>query len=91
MARKPIARITPSGARRVFAMLAGEVAKAGNNVAASIPGEVSSGVIHETNEDGRPVALVAITEVNGLAIQAKRGTLTRAAASQGLDVTRYPR
>ncbi|MCK7676369.1 hypothetical protein [Corynebacterium pygosceleis] len=41
------------------------------------------------NQSGRPVCLVAITDVKGMASQAKHGTLTRAASAVGLDIHRY--
>ena len=46
-------------------------------------------VTMKTDKHGRPVALVTLAHAKGLAMQAKEGTLTRAAASQGLDVHRY--
>lgn len=42
-----------------------------------------------TNEEGRAVAMVTIVHPKGLAMQAKHGALTRAAAKQGLEVKRY--
>ena len=41
-------------------------------------------------ENGRPFAMVTIAEPKGVAMQAKHGTLTKAAAAAGLDITRYP-
>lgn len=41
-------------------------------------------------ENGRPFAMVTIAEPKGVATQAKHGTLTKAAAAAGLDITRYP-
>ena len=41
------------------------------------------------NREGRAVAVVAIIHPKGLAMQAKHGALTRAAARQGLEVKRY--
>ncbi|MCX7491472.1 hypothetical protein OS127_02870 [Corynebacterium sp. P6129] len=41
------------------------------------------------NRGGRPVCLVTITHPKGMAMQAKHGTLTRAAVEVGLDIHRY--
>lgn len=58
-------------------------------VADSITG-VEVTVTARDDEEGRPVRLVTLAEAKGIAMQAKHGTLTRAAALQGLDVVRYP-
>ena len=60
-----------------------------NEVAASITG-VETTVTMREDRNGRPVALGTLAEAKGIAMQAKHGTLTRAAAAKGLDVTRYP-
>lgn len=60
-----------------------------NEVARSITG-VETTVTMRKDRNGRPVALVTLAEAKGIAMQAKHGTLTRAAAAKGLDVTRYP-
>jgi len=54
-----------------------------------VDGDVPVTVTMKTDRNGRPVALVTLAHAKGLAMQAKYGTLTRAAASQGLDVHRY--
>ena len=41
------------------------------------------------DRNGRPVVLIALTEAKGLNVQAKNGTVTRAAAQAGLDINRY--
>lgn len=41
------------------------------------------------NEQGRAVAMVTVVHPKGMAMQAKHGALTRAAAKAGLDVKRY--
>lgn len=48
-------------------------------------------VTMKRDKHGRPVAMMTIPHPSGLAMQAKNGALTRAAASQGMDVHRYPR
>lgn len=89
---KTFAQITPMGAQRIFTMLAPVVSEAGSKIAARVPPSIASANSEDrTDRHGRPVALVALTEVNGLAIQAKHGTLTRAAAEAGADVHRYPK
>lgn len=45
------------------------------------------GVMMSTTKWGAPVALVTIMHPAGLAMEAKHGTLKRAAASCGLEVT----
>lgn len=45
----------------------------------------SSGV----GDNGRPFGLVVIAQINGIAHQVKHGTLTRAAAQQGIETRRY--
>jgi len=57
-------------------------------VADSITG-VEVTVTARDDREGRPVRLVTLAEAKGIAMQAKYGTLTRAAASQGLEVVRY--
>lgn len=90
--QKPQAWITPEGAQAIFGMLAPVVYGAGANIAGRVPpGVASASHLDLVNPSGRPVSLVALTEVNGLAIQAKHGTLTRAAAEEGADIHRYPR
>lgn len=58
-------------------------------VADSITG-VEVTVTARDDQEGRPVRLVTLAEAKGAAMQAKHGTLTRAAAMQGLEVVRYP-
>lgn len=88
----PTVRITPDGVRAIFDLMAPVVSKAGKNIANRVPAERSTAdSIDIRDRNGRPVALVALTEPNGKAIQAKYGVLTRAAAEEGADVHRYPR
>lgn len=60
------------------------------SAAASLPGDVPVETSSETNQEGRPVVLVAIAHPSGVARQAKDGVLTRAASASRLEVTRYP-
>ena len=66
-----------------------EVESVARAVASSISG-VETSVTMGVDRNGRPRAMVALAEAKGIAMQAKHGTLTRAAATQGLHVTRYP-
>lgn len=91
MARKPRVQITDEGARNIFRMLIPVVSEAGKSIAAKVPPDISANAVDRVDRNGRPVSIVALTEVNGLAIQAKHGTLTRAAAAEGADVHRYGR
>lgn len=56
----------------------------------NIPDNVEVLTKSGVGENGRPFAMVTIAEPKGVAMQAKHGTLTKAAASAGLDITRYP-
>lgn len=82
-----------AGFRDVLRQLAPAVAGAGEQVAGAarskLPAGVGVDVIHKTDRNGRPVALVTITHASGMARQANDGVLTRAAAECGLDVHRY--
>lgn len=69
--------------------LAPQLAAKAQAVASAVEGDVPVTVTQKTDRNGRPVALVTLAHAKGLAMQAKEGTLTRAAASQGLDVHRY--
>ena len=72
-------------------LVRGDVSAAADRVASSVdvPSDVKVSVTNKTGDDGRPVSLVTIEHASGLARQAKYGTLTRAAAENGLEVTRY--
>lgn len=72
-----------------LASLAPQLAAKAQAVAGAVEGDVPVTVTSKTDKNGRPVALVTIAHAKGLAMQAKHGSLTRAAASQGLDVHRY--
>lgn len=64
---------------------------AGHEIAGNIPSKYDSGVLMRRDRNGRPVVLVSLQHPNGVAIQAKNATLTKAAAAAGVDVHRYPR
>lgn len=69
-------------------VLADEADAVGRNVQEAYPGinvVTSSGV----GRNGRPFGIVYIAEVNGVAHQVKHGSLTRAAAKQGIETRRY--
>ena len=73
----------------VLEQTAGDVEAVARAAAASST-DVETTVTMKRDYEGRPVAMVALAEAKGAAMQAKYGTLTRAAASQGLRVVRYP-
>jgi hypothetical protein len=72
------------------AVPAGPVEELANRVAANVDvGNVTEamvGVMMGTTKKGAPVALVTVMHPAGLAMEAKHGTLKRAAASVGLFV-----
>ncbi|MGN0095043.1 MAG: hypothetical protein ACI38U_03165 [Corynebacterium sp.] len=82
--------VTERGARAAFRMLAPVTSSAAKNIGNRIPARYQVGVRDEVNRSGRPTSLVTLMEVNALAIQAKHGTVTRAAAEEGAEITRYP-
>ncbi len=70
--------------------LAPEVAAAGRKVAGNInEPDIPVNVHDKLDRNGRPVAMVVMAHPKAMATQAKRGSLTRAAAAAGLDVRRY--
>lgn len=86
---KPRLDIPHSWYKKNLAALTPQLAAKAQAVAGSVDGDVPVTVTMKTDRQGRPVALVTLAHAKGLAMQAKHGTLTRAAASQGLDVHRY--
>lgn len=86
---KPRLNIPDSWYRENLTALAPQLAAKAQAVASAVDGDVPVTVTQKTDRKGRPVALVTLAHAKGLAMQAKHGTLTRAAASQGLDVHRY--
>jgi hypothetical protein len=66
------------------------VEAAAEEMVKNIPDNVEVLTKSGVGENGRPFAMVTIAEPKGVAMQAKHGTLTRAAAAAGLDITRYP-
>ncbi|MCJ7859269.1 hypothetical protein [Corynebacterium kalidii] len=84
-----IARLPPGFAETAFSNAEAALPKLGKRIQAGVPRQYSTGIRVERNRAGRPVLLVAITETNGAAIEAKHGDLKRSAAQQGLDVNRY--
>lgn len=75
--------------KKNLASLAPQLESKAQAVAGAVQGDVPVTVTTKSDRHGRPVALVTLAHAKGLAMQAKQGTLTRAAASQGLDVHRY--
>lgn len=73
----------------VLERLAGDMEAVAKAAAESIT-DVKTTVTMKRDGGGRPVAMLTLAEAKGIAHQAKYGTLTRAAASQGLRVVRYP-
>lgn len=89
-ARKAKLKLDSAGLNKVLAkVVAPDLEAAAKKVTAGVSG-YSTGVQMGLDRNGRPVAYAAITEPHGMAVQAKNGTLTRAAAAQGLDIHRYP-
>lgn len=86
---KPTLDIPDEWYRENLKALAPQLAAKARAVASAVQGDVPVTVTQKTDRKGRPVALVTLAHAKGLAMQAKEGTLTRAAASQGLDVHRY--
>lgn len=66
------------------------VEAAAEEMVKNIPDNVEVLTKSGVGENGRPFAMVTIAEPKGVAMQAKHGTLTKAAAAAGLDITRYP-
>lgn len=90
MASKPTIRLDSKGVSRAVAqVVTPQLEAAAKRVAGGVVG-ASTGVEMDKDRNGDPVARVAITEPHGLAIQARTGALTRAAAAQGMDIHRYP-
>lgn len=86
---KPRLNIPDSWYKKNLSSLSPQLESKAQAVAGSVDGDVPVTVTMKTDRHGRPVALVTLAHAKGLAMQAKHGTLTRAAASQGLDVHRY--
>ena len=86
---KPRLDIPDEWYKKNLAALAPQLESKAQAVAGAVDSDVPVTVTIKTDRNGRPVALVTLAPAKGLAMQAKHGTLTRAAASQGLDVHRY--
>lgn len=84
-----ISRLPPGFAETAFGNAEADLPKLGKRIQAGVPRQYSTGIRVERNRSGRPVLLVAITEPNGAAIEARHGDLKRSAAQQGLDVNPY--
>lgn len=89
MAKKGSLRLDSKGLNKVLQDLAPQLLEVGKKVADGVSG-AKTGVELGMDRNGRPLVMVAITEPKGLALQARSGVLTRAAAAQGLDIHRYP-
>ncbi|MFS0140294.1 hypothetical protein ACL1FJ_00700 [Corynebacterium striatum] len=61
-----------------------------DSVRAQVPEDVPVEVFDGVGRNKHPYSMVVIMHPSGIARQAKHGTLTRAAAQQGLKVRRYP-
>lgn len=92
-AGKPRFYLQPDEFAKAMELVAPDVTAHGKAVAATLSNSLPEGVEVTTRQsvarDGRPVCLVTIAHPSGLARQAKHGVLTRAAAENGLEVTRY--
>lgn len=89
MAKKASLRLDSKGLNKALQALAPQIQAVGQKVADGVP-NAQTGVEMGLDRNGRPLVMVAITEPKGLALQARTGALTRAAAAQGLDIHRYP-
>lgn len=81
--------LTDKDIEQIWNMVEPELQKRADAGMASIPVEENPGTLAKRDRNGRPVVLIALRTPGGLSAQAKHGYLTRAAASQGFDVTRY--
>ena len=89
MARKASLKLDSKGLNKALEqIIAPKLEAAARKTAAAIP--YTTAVEMGLDRNGRPLAMLAIARPNGLAIQAKTGILTRAAAEQGMDIHRYP-
>ncbi|MCT1710710.1 hypothetical protein M3B38_01740 [Dietzia cinnamea] len=89
MARRASLKLDSKGLEKAMqTVIAPQLEEAAKKVAAAVPRPTA--VQMGLDRNGRPLAMVAITLPNGLAIQARTGVLTRAAAGQGMDIHRYP-
>lgn len=92
MAKKDSIRISglpPGFAEAAFSNAERQLPKLGKRIQSGVPRQYSTGIRVERNRSGRPVLLVAITEPNGAAIEAKHGDLKRSSAQQGLEINPY--
>ena len=90
MTKKASLRLDPKGLNKAMqSIIAPQLESAAHKVADAVPRDTA--VEMGLDRNGRPVAMVAIALPNGLAIQARTGALTRAAAENGMDIHRYPR
>ncbi|MGO3084263.1 hypothetical protein [Ancrocorticia populi] len=90
MAKRPTVRLNPPSPelQKVLTETSKPALKAAADaVAAGVKAPTNVSVFN--NKEGRAVAVVTIIHPKGLAMQAKHGELTRAAAAQGLEVKRY--
>jgi len=82
-------KLDPAGISEIWDILAPQVGAAGKSIASKLPADQKPGTLERRDRNGRPVCLVAMRTPEALKVQARTGVLTRAAASEGLDVKRY--
>ena len=87
---KPRVKLSHEGVKELLVQTAPLVEQAAKQVASNIPAKYRTGTLSRLDRKGRPVTLVALQEPNGVALQAKYGLMTKAAAEAGLDIHRYP-
>jgi len=61
-----------------------------DKVQESVGDDIDVDIVEGVTKGGRPYCMVTIMHPKGLLLQSKRGVLSRAATSSGLDLNRYP-
>ena len=67
------------------------VQQAGQRVASGVPADMDADVQMKKDQNGKPVALVAMRVPQARAAEAKHGYLIQSAVPSGLDIHRYGR
>lgn len=88
--RKPFLKLDEKQIGRILQNTKPLVHETAKAVAGNVQGWDKPVDVYDTvSKTGRPVSLVVLSHPSALAVQAKHGVLTRAAAAQGLDVHRW--
>ena len=86
MARK---NLPPEFFAQLLAAAEPLVQQAGQRVASGVPADMNADVQMKKDQNGKPVALVAMRVPQARAAEAKHGYLIQSAVSSGLDIHRY--